>query len=56
MVLVNVFRKLQTVKGFVRPLCEKGRFRTRLDSQHLEVCKIPAKYPSEQFYHVFPSF
>ena len=37
MVITNVFPKLQTVKNFVTPLCEKRRFVTRFDSQHLRV-------------------
>ena len=42
-VIANVFPKLQTVKIFVRLLCKKRFFRTRLDSQHVKVSKILAK-------------
>ena len=37
MVVTNVFPKLQTVNKFVRPPCEKPRFGTRFDSQHVKV-------------------
>ena len=33
-VIATLFRKLQTVKDFVRTLSKKQRFRTPLDSQH----------------------
>ena len=52
-VIANVFQKLQTLKILVRRLSKKGRFRKRFDSQHVEVSKILAKSPSEQFYSVF---
>ena len=52
-VIANVFPKLQTVKNFVRPLCEKQFFATRFDSQHVKVSRILAKSQSEHFYHVF---
>ena len=56
MVIANVFPKLQTVKNFVRPLCENPRFGTRFDSEHVKVSRILAKCLSEHFYHVFVSF
>ena len=37
MVVANVFPKLQTVNKFVRPPCEKPRFGTHFDSQHVKV-------------------
>ena len=56
MVIANVFPKLQTVKYFVRPLCEKRRFRKRFDSEHVKVSQILAKSPWDRFYYVFSSF
>ena len=56
MVIANVFPKLQTVKNFVRPLCENPRFGTRFDSQHVQVSQKILKSPSEHFYHVFHHF
>ena len=53
MVIANVFRKLQTVKNFLRPLCKKRRFGTRFDSQHVRVSQILAKSPWELFSHIF---
>ena len=35
-VMATLFRKLQTVKDLARPLSEKHRFRTPLDSQHVK--------------------
>ena len=32
MVIANVFPKLRTVKDFATPVCNKRRFKTRLDS------------------------
>ena len=55
MVVANVFRRLQTVKNFVTPLCKERRFRTRLDSPHVKVSRILAKSPWECFYHDFSS-
>ena len=55
-VTANVFTKLKNVKGFVRPLAKKTRFRTRFDSQHVKACQILAKSPWEHFCHVFLSF
>ena len=45
MVLPNVFRKLQTVKNFITPLCKKRRFGTRLDSRHVKLSHIFTKSP-----------
>ena len=35
-VLATLFRKLQAVKDFVRPLYKKHSFRTPFDSQHVK--------------------
>ena len=35
-VIPTLFRKLQTVKDLVRPLSQKHRFRTPLDSEHVK--------------------
>ena len=45
MVIANVFPKLQTVKIFVRPLCEKLCFGTRFDSQHIKMSQKLPKSP-----------
>ena len=45
MVTADVFRKLQTVKNLVRPLCKKRRFGTRFDSQHVKVSQKLPKLP-----------
>ena len=52
-VMANVFRKLQTVKIFVRRLCKKPHFVTRFDSQHVKVSWILAKSPWVHLYHLF---
>ena len=44
-VIANVFPKLKNVKGFVRPLSKKCRFRTRFDSQHVKASQILTKSP-----------
>ena len=56
MVIANVFRKLQIVKNFVRPLCENPRFGTRFDNQHVTVSQKLAKGPSEIFFVCFHHF
>ena len=55
MVIAKVYPKLQSVKNFLTPLCKKCRFGPRLDSRHVKVSGIHAKYPWECFYHVFSS-
>ena len=55
-VIVNVFRKLETLKSLVRPLSKKRRLRTRFDSQHLKVFQILENSPWERFDHVFHHF
>ena len=42
-VIANLFPKLQTVKDFVRRLSKKPRFRTRFNSQYVQVSQILAK-------------
>ena len=42
MVITNVFPKLETVNNFLRTLSQKGRFRTRIDSQHVKASQILA--------------
>ena len=56
MLIANVFRKLNIVKNFDRPLCKKRRFGTRFHTQHDKVSQILAKSPRELFHHVFSSF
>ena len=44
MILIpTLFRKLQTVKDFLRPLSKKHHFRTRFDSQHVKVTEAVVK-------------
>ena len=45
MVIANVFRKLETVNKFIRPLSEKPHFGTRFVSQHVKVSQKQAKSP-----------
>ena len=54
-VIANLFLKLQVVKNFVRPLYKKGRFRTRLDTQHVNASQVLANSPWGHIYHVLPS-
>ena len=54
-VIANLFLKLQVVKNLVRPLYKKGRFRTRLDTQHVNASQVLANSPWGHIYHVFPS-
>ena len=53
--IANVFPKLQTVKFLVRPLSKKRRFRTRLDSEHVQATQILGKSPWQLFCHAFLS-
>ena len=55
-VIANVFAKIETLKILLRPLSEKRRFRTRLDSQHVKASQIIAKSQWERFCDVFSSF
>ena len=43
-VIPTLFRKLQTVKGLVRPLSKKHCVRTPFDSQHVNGCQTLVKY------------
>ena len=56
MVIPNVFRKLQTVKNFVRLFSKKHRFGTRFDNQHVKVSRILAKCPLRAILSCFSSF
>ena len=56
MVIAHVFLKLETVKNFVKPFCQKRRFGTRCYSQDVKVCQVLAKSPWECIYHVLSSF
>ena len=56
MVIANVFRKLQTVKNFVRLFSKKHRFGTRFDNQHVKVSRILAKCPLRAILSCFSSF
>ena len=44
-VIGNVFPRLKNVKRFVRPLANRRRLGTRLDSQRLKALQIPEKSP-----------
>ena len=54
-VIGNVFSKLQTVKGLVKPLSRKRRFQTSFNSQDVNVCQTLLESPWEQLYDVFRS-
>ena len=53
MVIATLFRKLQTMKDFVRQLSRKYRFRTPLDSQHVKGSQTFAKSAGGHFHHIF---
>ena len=59
---LNIFKVKKMVignvspKNFVRPLWKKRRFGTAFDRQHVKVSRTLAKSPSDNFYHLFPSF
>ena len=55
-VIAIMFPKLQTLKNFVRDICKKRHFATRLKTQHYKVSQTLANSRWERFYHVFPSF
>ena len=42
-VIVTLFRKLQTVKDLFRSLSKKQGLRTPFDSKHIKVCQTLAK-------------
>ena len=52
-VIATFFRKLQTVKGLVRPLFEKHIVRTPLDSQHVKGSQTLVKSASEHIDQIF---
>ena len=54
-VIGNVFPKLATVQGLVRPLTIHRSFKTSFDSQHVKRLKTLAKSSWEHFYHIFSS-
>ena len=54
-VIANVFPKLATVQGLVRPLTIQRRLKTSFDSQHVKRFERLVKSSWEQFYHIFSS-
>ena len=52
-VATYVFPKLQTAKEVVRPMCEKRRFVTSFDSQHVKRSQTLVKIGWQHFYHIF---
>ena len=54
-VIGNVFPKLATVQGLVRPLTIHRSFKTSFDSQHVERFQKLAKCSWEDFYDTFSS-
>ena len=42
-VIATLLRKLQAVKGLVRPLSKKKCFKKPFDSQHFKESQIPVK-------------
>ena len=54
-VIGNVFPKLATVQGLVRPLTIHRSFKTSFDSQHVERFQKLAKCSWEHFYDTFSS-
>ena len=54
-VIANVFPKLATVQGLVRPLTIQCSFKTSFDSQHVKRFQTLAKSSWENFYHIFSS-
>ena len=55
-VIANVFPNLQTVKIFVRKLCQERGLRTGFGGQHGKASQMIAKFPWEWFFHFFWSF
>ena len=51
-VIATSFRKLQTLKDFVRPISKKDRFRTPFKSQHVKGFQTFVKSGSENFDHI----
>ena len=54
-VIATLFRKLETVKDFVRTLFKKHRFRNSFDNQHVKESQSYVKYAWEHFDHIFSS-
>ena len=54
-VIATLFRELQTVKGLVRRLSEKHRFKAPFDSRHIKGSEALAKSAWEHFHHIFSS-
>ena len=54
-VIGNVFPKLATVQGLVRPLTIQRSLKTSFDSQHVKRFQTLAKCSWEHFYHIFSS-
>ena len=54
-VIANVFPKLATVQGLVRPLTIQRSFKTSFDSQHVKRLQTLAKCSWENFYQIFSS-
>ena len=52
--IATLFRNLRTVKKLVRPLSKNYRFRTPLDSQHVEGCQTFVKSALGHLHHIFP--
>ena len=51
--IANVFAKLATVQGLVRPLTIQRRLKTSFDSQHVKRFQTQVKSSWEHFYHIF---
>ena len=54
-VIANVFQKVATVQGLVKPLTLQGRLKTSFDSQHVKRFLTQVKSSWEHFYHTFSS-
>ena len=51
----NVFPKLHTVKGLIRPSSKKSRFGPPFNSQYVNGMQTLLKSAWENFYHIFSS-
>ena len=54
-VIANVFPKVATVQGLVKPLTIQRRLKTSFDSQHVKRFLTQVKSSWEHFYHIFSS-
>ena len=52
-VIANVFPKLATVQGLVKPLTIQRRLKRSIGSQHVKRFQTQVKSSWEQFYHIF---